>query len=55
MQHVDTHQHNQCLEQTHDVNIDWDAIKERKQKAIHKSNERKNLLRINHTYSAAGD
>ena len=26
------------------TNIDWDSIKERKQKAIHKSNESKNLL-----------
>jgi len=34
------------------ANIDWDAIKQRKQRAIHKSNERKNSSRINHTYSA---
>ena len=25
-------------------NVDWDAIKQRKQRAIHKSNERKNSL-----------
>ena len=30
--------------------IDWDAIRERKQKAIQKSNERENSKRINHTY-----
>ena len=32
------------------TNIDWDAIKESKQKAIHKSNEHKNSLQINHAY-----
>ena len=31
-------------------NINWDAIKERKQKAIRKSNKRENKKRINHTY-----
>ena len=31
-------------------NINWDAIKERKQKAICTSNERENKKRINHTY-----
>ena len=30
--------------------IDWDAIRERKRKAIQKSNERENSKRINHTY-----
>ena len=34
------------------ANVAWDAIKQRMQRAICKSNEHKNSLQINHTYSA---
>ena len=33
-------------------NIDWDAIRERKRKAIQKSNERENSKQTNKTYKA---
>ena len=35
-----------------EANVDWDSIKQRKQRAIHKSNVRENSSRINHTYNA---